>query len=289
MFPVTIGGIVDTFEGPSSLIHDSPPCKDPQLEINHRSVASSSSVVPSRSSHHRSEDNSSTPPNSRMEHCTSSPRHVVCSDSPDAAVSSESCSNQASCPDIGNLTTVPQLSSCRWRKRRHRGRHRRRNYGNAMVTESPPADLRTTASGSSSLPTVIPSALSLHSAESGVVSKSAPCGAMGIISDLVSWNLESDSAERVPQTSAYALDSPPFKICSSSSPDLTPSQNPRCSTSRSWYSQAFPFFSVSLGGDYDVTKVQCILLSKILSWRSNVCQHLVLVFSWNFPRLPRTL
>jgi hypothetical protein len=193
-----------------------------------------------------------------MERCTSSPRYVVCSDSLGGTVNSESCS-----PDVGNLTAVPQLSSCRWRKRRHRGRHRRRNYDNAMVTESPPDDprlqspsARTTASGSSSLPTAIPSALSLHRAESDVVSKSAPCG------DPVSWDLESESAERVSHTSAYTLDSPPFQICSSSSPDLT------WSTNRSWYSQAFPFFSVSLGGDDDVTKVQCILLIKILSWRS---------------------
>jgi hypothetical protein len=284
MFPVTIGGVIDTFDVPSPLIHDSPPCKDPQLEINHRSVDSSSSVVSSPSPRHRSKDNRNTPPNSHMDHCASSARCVVCSESLDGSVSSESCSNQASCPDVGNLTAVPQLSSCRWRKRRHRRRYRRRNYDNAMVTESPSNDLRLqspSASGCSSLPTVIPSALSLQSAESDALSKSAPCAVDTVIDPV------SDSAERVSQTSAYALVSPRFQICSSSSPDLTSSQDQRWSTSRSWYSQAFPFFSVSPGRDDDVTKVQCILLTKIMSWRC-VCiwfeclpaSGVLMEFSW---------
>jgi hypothetical protein len=280
MFPVTIGGVVDTCEGPSPLLHDSSPCKDPQLEINHCSVDSSSSVVSSPSPHHRSKDNKNAPPNSHMEHSASSPRYVVCSGSLDGAPIREPCSNQVSCPDVGNLTTVPHLSSCRWRKRRHRGRHRRRNSDNAMVTESPPNDLRlqspsprTTANGSSTVPTVVPSALALHSAESDVVSKSAPCDTwsfMDMISDPVSSDLESHSAERVSQTSPYKLASPPFKIYSCSSPDLTLSKDQRWSTSRSWYSQAIPFFSGSLCGDHGVTEVQCILLTEILSWRS-VC------------------
>lgn len=271
MFPVTIGGVVDTFEGPSPLLHD------PQLEINHRSVDSSSSIVSCPSPHHRSKDNKNTPPNSHMEHSTSFARYVVSSDSLDGAVSSEPCNKQVSCPDVGNLTTVPQLSSCRWRKRRHRGRQRRHNSDNVMVTESPPDDLRlqspspmTTANVSSILPTVVPSALSQHSAESDVVSKSAPCDTwsfMGMISDPVSSDLESRSAQRVSQTSPYTLDSAPFKIHFSSSPDLTLSKDQRWATSRSWYTRAFPFLSGSLCGDNDVTEVRYVLLTEILSWR----------------------
>jgi hypothetical protein len=280
MFPVTLGGVIDTFEGPPPLIHNSPPCKEPQLEINHCSVDSSSNVVSSPSLHCHSKDNRNTPPSSHVQHSTSSPRYVVYSDSRDGGLSSELGSNRASCPDVGNLTTVPHLSSCRCRKRRHRGRHCRHNSDNGTATASAPDDLRlqpprprTTANGSSTIPTVIPSALSSHGAESGVVSKSAPCDTcsyMGMVSNPVSWDLESGSTERVSQTSPCTLDSPPLRVCSSTSADLTPSKDQRRSTSRSWYSQALPFFSVSLGGDDDVAEVRCILLRKMLSWRS-VC------------------
>jgi hypothetical protein len=260
MFPVTIGGVVDTFEGPSPLIPNPPPCKGPQLDINHRPVVSSSP-----SPQHRGEDNRNSPLSSRTQLCSSSPRNVVCSDSLDGGLSCKSRDNRAPCPDIGNLTTVSQLSSCRCRKRRHRGRHRSRYPDNTMVIESLPDDLKllspsatTTANSSSILPTVVPCALSLHSTESSVVSKSAPCDTsrfMGMISDPVSGK-----AGTAPQTSRH----------SSASPDLTPSKAQHRSTCRSWYSQAIPFFSDILGGDDDVTKVQCILLTKTLSWRS-VC------------------
>jgi hypothetical protein len=272
MFPVTIGG-VDTFEGPSPLIPDPPPCKDPQLDINHRSVVSSPSPQ------HRGKDNRNSPPSSRMQHSPSSPRNVVCSVSLDGGLSSNSHNNPASCPDVGNLTTVSQLSSRRCRKRRHRGRHRSYYPDNTMVIESLPDDLKllspsatTTANSCSILPTVVPCALLLHSTESSVVSKSAPCDTsrfMGMISDPVSWDLVSGKAETVSQTSPYSLNSRRLSASSSASPDLNPSKAQHRSTGRSWYSQAFPFSDI-LGGDDDVAKVQCILLTKTLSWRS-VC------------------
>jgi hypothetical protein len=271
VFPVTIGGVVDTFEGPSPLIHDPPPCKDPQPEINRRCVDSSpdaSSACP----HCRSEDNRHLLLSSHMQHSTASPTYVVCSDSLDSSLNSESRSSRASCPDVGNLSAAPQLSSRRCRKRRHRGRHHSHHSDNAMVTESrhhdvrlPSPSTRTTALGSSSLPTVVPCAMS-YCAGSGVVSKSAPCATASFMSinGPVPWDLESGNAGRVSQTSSYTLESPPLRVCSPASPDRTPTRDQRRSTRRSWYSQGFPFFS-SLAADDGVTEVRCILLAEILS------------------------
>jgi hypothetical protein len=261
MFPVTISSVVDTFEGHLPLPHDPPPRIDPQLKGNRRFAHSSSNVdAPSRQ--HRSKDNSNASVDTHIDHSKSSLKDAVRSDLHKGDVV---INNRASCPDIRNLAAVPQLASPRWKKRRHRGRHRRHHSDNIMITASPPEDLRLhlpasriAANGSNTHPTDIPSASSLDCSDSDDLFKSAPCDTwnfMDMVNDSVSTDLESSNTENAPQTSFGTLDSPPFTVCSSTSPDPASSKGQRRSTSRSWYSQALPFFSISLGGDDDVTEV----------------------------------
>jgi len=253
MFPVTISGVVDTFEGTPPLPNDSASGNEPQLEINLSSLDSSSNAGTPHSCHQRNKDGRKASTNTHVQHSKSFPKDSVHSDSHKGGLCSEPDDNRASCPDISNLTAVPHLASPKWKKRRHRGRHR---HDHSMTTGSPSHDFglqlpspRTDANCC----TVIPSASPLHATDSADLSKSAPCDTwslMGIITDPMSWGPESSSTERVA--------SPPFKVCSSVSSDLTPSKDQRRSTGSSWCSQALPFFSVSLSGDDDVTQVQCL-------------------------------
>jgi hypothetical protein len=78
---------------------------------------------------------------------------------------------------------------------------------------------------------------------------------MDMASDTMSRDRGSGSTEKAASTTPGALDSPTLRVCFSTSADPAPSKDQRRSASRSWYSQAFPFFSVSLSGDDDVTEV----------------------------------
>jgi hypothetical protein len=259
IFPVAIDDVFDTAEDPPPLPADSPPGKDSQLQRNHVPVDSSSNVVTPASRKHYIQKNRNASTSLHSELSKSYPKDVVSCDSRASGLSSGCGNNQASCPDISTLTRIPQLATPRLKKRRHRGRHRQ--HSDNMVTGSPQDDPlpRTAGNGSATPVSIVPSASSLRDTDPDSLSKSAHCDSwsfVGMVSDPVSWGLESSSTETVPMTSPDTADSPTTTASSS-----TPPKDQRRLTKRSWYTQALPFFSVSLGGDDDVTEVQYALLN----------------------------
>jgi len=267
IFPVDIGDVLDATEDPPPLLDDSPPSKDSQSQIKSVPVDSSSDISAPASRKHYSQNNRNTSTILHTECSKSYPKDVVSSDSRDSVMGSGCGNNQASCPDIRTVTRIPQLASPRPKKRRHRGR-RRQHSDSAMVTGSLQDDSspRTAANGSAAPPSTVPPAGSLLYSDPDGFSKSAPCdywSFMGMVSDPVSWGLESSSTETVPLTSPVRADSSPDTACT-----CTPPKDQRRLTKRSWYTQALPYFSVSLGGDDDVTEVQCTLLNGVVFRRS---------------------
>jgi hypothetical protein len=248
MFPIAIGDVLDAVEEPAPLPDDSPPPgKDLQLQSNHMPVDSSSNVGTSASRKHYDQNNKNASTSLHSEHSKLFPKSFVSSDPREGGLSSGCSSSQASSSDVTALTRIPRLASPRWKKRRHRGRHRQQS-DNVMVTGSLRDDPspRTAANGSATHLTALPSAASLCDTDTDRLSKSAPCDSLcfvGMVCDPLSWGLESSSAETVPLTAADNADSP------------TPPQEHSRKIQRSWYTQALPFFSVSLGGDDGVTEV----------------------------------
>jgi hypothetical protein len=258
IFPVAIGDVLDAVEDPLPLPDDSPPGKDSQLQINRVPVDSSSDISAPASRKHYSQNNRSASTSLYKEYSQSYPKDVVSSDSRGSGLSSGCDRNQASSSEGRTLARIPQLASPRSKKRRHRGRHRQHS-GNGMVTGALRDDLspRTAANGSAAV-TTLPPAGSWHDSDPYGFSKSAPCDTwsfMGMVSDPVSWGLEPSSTKIVPLTSPVTADSPPKTACS-----CTPPKDRRLLTKGSWFTQALPF-SVSLGGDDDVKKVQCASLN----------------------------
>lgn len=267
IFPVAIGDVLDAVEDPPPLPDDSPPGKDSQLQIKRVPVESSSNVSASVPRKHYSQNNRNTSASLHTEYSKSYPKDVVSSDSGESGLSGGCGNNEASSPDIRTLTRMPQLASSRSKKRRHRGRRRQRS-DNAMVTGSLQDDPspRTAANGSAASLTTLPPAGSLRDSDPDGFSKSAPCDSwsfMGMVSGPVSWGLESSSTETAPLMSTVTADSPPNTACT-----CTPPKDQRRLTMGSWYTQALPFFSVSLGGDDDVTEVECSLLNGVVFRRS---------------------
>jgi len=267
IFPVAIGDVLDAIEDPPPLPDDSPPDKESQLQIKRVPLESSSSISAPASRRHYGQNNRNTSATLHTGYSKSYPKDVVSSDSGESGLSSGCGNNPTSSPDIRTLTRIPQLASPRSKKKRHRGR-RRQHSDSAMVTGSPQDDPspRTAANGSATPLTTLPSAGSLRDSDPDCFSKSAPCDSwsfMGMVSDPVSWGLKSSSTETVPLMSTVTADSPPNTACT-----CTPPKDQRRLTKGSWYTQALPFFSVSLGGDDDVTEVQCTLLNGMVFRRS---------------------
>jgi hypothetical protein len=268
IFPVAIDDVFDTVEDPPPLPDDSPPGKDSQLQRNHVPVDSSSNVGTPASRIHYNQNNRNTSTSLLSECSKSYPKDVVSSDSRESGLSSDCGNKQASSSDISALTGIPQLSSRTWKKRRHRGRPRQHS-DNVMVTGSPQdgPSPRTAASGSSTSVSTVPSAASFRDTDPAGFAKSASCGSwsfMRMVSDPVSCGLESSSTETAPLASPDTADSPTTTTCSS-----TPPRDQHSLTKRSWYTQALPFFSVSLGGDDDVTEVQYTLFHDVLYERGS--------------------
>jgi hypothetical protein len=255
IFPVAIGDVLNAVEDPPPLPDDSPPGKDSQLQINSVPVDSSSNVSAPATRKHYSQNNRNASASLRTEYSQSYPKDLISSDSRESGLGSGCGRNQASSPEIRTLARIPQLASPRSKKLRHRGRHRQHS-GNGMVTGSLRDDLspRTAANGSAAPLTTVPPAGSSHDSDSYGFSKSAPCDCwsfMGMVSEPVSWSLESSSTETVPLTSPVTADSTSNTACS-----CTPPKDQRRLTKGSWFTQALPFFSVSRGGADDVKKVQ---------------------------------
>jgi hypothetical protein len=260
---------LDAIEDPPPLLDDSPPSKDSQSRINRVPVNSSSDISAPVSRKHYSQNNGKTSTSVHTECSKSYPKNVVSSDLRESVMGSGCGDNQASSPDIRTITRIPQLASPRPKKRRHRGR-RRQHSDSAMVTGSLQDDPshRTDANGSTAPPTTVPPAESLRYSDPDGFSKSAPCdywSFMGMVCDPVSWGLESSSTETAPLTSPVRADSSPNTAYT-----CTPPKDQRRLTKRSWYTQALPYFSVSLGGDDDVTEVQCTLLNGVV-FRRSIC------------------
>ena len=265
IFPVAIGDVLDAIEDPPPLPDDSPPGKDSQLQIKRVPVDSSSNIGAPASRKHDGQNNRNTSTSLRTECSKSYPKDIVSSDSRESGLSSGCGNNQASSPGIGTVTRIPQLASPRPKKRRHRGRHRQHS-DSAMVTGSLQdyPSPRTTANGSAAPLTTVPPAGSLRDSGPDGFSKSAPYDSwsfMGMVSDPVSWGLDSSSTETVPLTSPVTADSPSNTAC-------TPPKDQRRLTKGLWHTQALPFFFVTLGGDDDVTEVQCTLLNWVVFRRS---------------------
>lgn len=263
IFPVAIGDVLDAIEDPPPLPDDSPPGKDSQLQTKRVPVDSSSNVIAPASRKHYSQNDRNTSTSLRTEYSKSYPKDVS-SDSGESGLSNGCGNNQASSPGVRTFARIPQLTSPRSRKRRHRGRHRQ--HSNVMVTGSLQDDPspRTAANGSAAPLTTVPPAESFRGSDPDGFSKSAPdyWSFMGMVSNPTSWGLESSSTETVPLTSPITEDSAPNTTCT-----CTPPKDQRRLTKGSWYTQA-PFFSVSLGGDDDVTEVQCTLLNGVVFRRS---------------------
>ena len=264
IFPVAIGDVLGAIEDPPPLPDDSPPGKVSQLQIQRVPVDSSSNIGAPASRKHYSQNNRNTSTSLHTEYSKSYAKDVS-SDSGESGLSNDCGNNQASSPGIRTLTRMPQLASPRPKKRRHRGRHR--HHSNAVVIGSLQDDPspRTAANGSATLPTTVPPAGSLRDSDPDGFSKSAPdsWSFMGMVSDPMSWSLESSSTETVPLTSPVTEDSPPNTACT-----CIPPNDQRRLTKGSWYTQALPFFSISLGGDDDITEVQCTLLNGVVFRRS---------------------
>lgn len=264
IFPVAIDDVLDAIQDPPPLPDDSPPGKDSQLQIKRVPVDSSSNIGAPASRKHYSQNNRNTSTSLHTE-CSKSYAKDVSSDSGESGLSNSCGNNQASSPGIRTFTRMPQLASPRPKKRRHRGRHRQ--HSNAVFIGSLQDDPspRTGANCSVAPPTTVPSAESLRNSDPFGFSKSAPdsWSFMSMVSDPVSWNLESSSTETVPLTSPVTEDSPPNTACTCTRP-----KDQRRLTKGSWYTQALPFFSVSLGADDDFTEVQCTLLNGVVFRRS---------------------
>jgi hypothetical protein len=306
IFPVAIGDVLDAIEDPPPLPDDSPPGKDLQPQIKRVSVDSSSDIsAPASSRKHYSQSNRNASTSLRTEYSKSYPKDVMSADSRESGLSSRCGNNQASSPETRTLTRIPQLASPRSKKRRHRGRHRQHS-DNTVVTGSLQDDPspRTAANGSAAPLNTVPPAGSLRRSDPDGFSKSAPCdywSFMGMVSDPVSWGLESNSTETVPLTSPVTATNQPNTACS-----CAPPKDQRRLTKGSWYSQALPFFSASLGGDDDVTEVQCTLLMEWyfdvlyarfesrpsstgcfdFSWFSSVFQVNTWIALWNWVAAP---
>ncbi|XP_069680558.1 uncharacterized protein [Periplaneta americana] len=216
MYPVTIPGVADSFEEPPPLPHDSPPGRDLAKLQRSRSSGDAS---------HRQRKSSSGQ--------TSKPRSK-------AELTSEG--GRVSCPEASRV--VPQVSSPRSKKRRHRGRHRHHH------SDLGPEDFRLNiptnkpdATNGSTAPTLVPPSSS-RGADSGDLSKSAPCDTWCLT------DLDNGAEARSPEPrSTDKVDNRPFRLRSCTSPDYFSSMDQSRPSCRSWYNRACPFFATSLTGD----------------------------------------
>ncbi|KAJ4452209.1 hypothetical protein ANN_03727 [Periplaneta americana] len=237
MYPVTIPGVADSFEEPPPLPHDSPPGRDLAKLQRSRSSGDAS---------HRQRKSSSGQ--------TSKPRSK-------AELTSEG--GRVSCPEASRV--VPQVSSPRSKKRRHRGRHRHHH------SDLGPEDFRLNiptnkpdATNGSTAPTLVPPSSS-RGADSGDLSKSAPCDTWCLT------DLDNGAEARSPEPrSTDKVDNPPFRLRSCTSPDYFSSMDQSRPSCRSWYNRACPFFATSLTGDdnaaEDIARIKALQEKESGSW-----------------------
>ena len=248
-----ISGAADTFEGSSPHPHESPPGSF-HLKDSQHSATISSGVTSKSDKHHRHKKRLESIPNIVIDSGDSTNiRNLTLQKSKSFLKHLDQSSvrlenSRGSCPDI----TVPQVSSPRIKRRRHKGRHRQQHADN-VASDSPVYPRRLNMSSphldepssegykpSQTLPIPTSSIRCVHSE----LSKSAPCDTWCFM-DPVDLDEEACASPCPPTLS----DSPPFRIRACTSPETMYSREEPRTSNNSWFSRVLPLFSSSSGGN----------------------------------------